>query len=650
MVKSVSTKEHNSASSNDEASALLLDTVNFPKDLRAFSDSQLKQVCRELREATIQSVSKTGGHLGAGLGVVELTVAIHAVFNTPHDRLIFDVGHQCYPHKILTGRKDRMHTLRKGGGLSGFTKRSESEYDPFGAAHSSTAMSAGLGMKVAADMKEEDRNVICVVGDGAMSAGMAYEAMNNAGASKSKLIVILNDNEMSIAPPVGALSHYLSDIVSSKRYMKARDKAKQVSKMLPKPLQDIAKRAEEAARTTLGGSAGSLHGNLFESLGFYYIGPLDGHNLDHILSVLRNARDNEHDGPILIHAVTEKGKGYLPAESSADKMHGVTTFDVVSGDQFKAKAAAPSYTKVYAQELMKHARKDPKIVGITAAMPSGTGMDLFADAFPDRMFDVGIAEQHAVTFAAGMACEGYKPFATIYSTFLQRGYDQVVHDVALQNIPVRFALDRAGLVGADGQTHAGSFDIAYLGCLPNFMLMAASDEAELARMVATAVAYDQGPCAFRYPRGEGIGVEIPEMAEPLEIGKGRIVREGSDVALLSYGTRLQECLIVAELLEKQGIAVSVADARFAKPLDKALITELAQSHKAIVTIEEGSRGGFGSFVSEFLLQQGLLDQGNLKFRMMHLPDIFQDQNKPELQYAEAGLDADHITKLVRSLV
>lgn len=628
-----------------EGGERLLDKVNVPADMRGFSDAEIAQLSEEVRQEMIEAVAETGGHLGAGLGVVELTTAIHAVFDTPHDRLIFDVGHQCYPHKILTGRKDRMKTIRQGGGLSGFTKRSESEYDPFGAAHSSTAMSAGLGMKVAADMKGEDRNVICVVGDGAMSAGMAYEAMNNAGDQKSRLIVILNDNEMSIAPPVGALSKYLSNITSSNQYMKARDVAKSMTKILPKPLREAARGFEEAARTGFGQS------NLFEALGFYYLGPIDGHNMEHLLSILRNVRDSAYEGPILIHAITKKGKGYTPAESSADKMHGVAKFDVVTGSQYKPKPNAPSYTKVFAQELIKHAQKDPMIVGMTGAMPSGTGMDAFGQAFPDRMFDVGIAEQHAVTFAAGMACEGYKPFVTIYSTFLQRAYDQVVHDVALQNIPVRFAMDRAGLVGADGATHAGSFDIAYLACLPNMMLMAASDEAELAHMVATAASYDVGPCAFRYPRGEGFGVEIPENAAPLEVGKGRVVKEGSDIAILSYGARLYEALAAAETLEKQGLSVTVADARFAKPLDKELTTQLYQNYQALITIEEGSSGGFGSIVQDYLINSGAMDKaGGAKLRAMYLPDVFQDQDKPVKQYEEAGLNRDHIVQLAMSLL
>lgn len=622
----------------------LLDDVNIPADTRGFTDEQLKTLATELRQATIDAVSTTGGHLGAGLGVVELTVAIHSVFDTPDDRLIWDVGHQCYPHKILTGRRDRIETLRQGGGLSGFTKRSESEYDPFGAAHSSTSISAGLGMAVARDLEGKDNNVICVIGDGSMSAGMAYEAMNNAGSMKSRLVVILNDNDMSIAPPVGAMSKHLSNLVSSAPYLGARDMAKKVADMLPTPLQRAAKRAEETARLALG------HGSLFEEMGFYYIGPVDGHNLDHLLPILRNVRDSDHLGPVLIHAITKKGKGYLPAESSADKMHGVSKFDVVTGTQFKSKSTIPSYTKVFADALIEQAKTDDKIVGITAAMPGGTGMDLFGQEFPDRMFDVGIAEQHAVTFAAGMATEGYKPFCAIYSTFLQRAYDQVVHDVAIQNLPVRFAMDRAGLVGADGQTHAGAFDIAYLGCLPNMVVMAASDEAELQNMVVTAATYDDGPIAFRYPRGNGTGIDMPEAGEILEIGKGRIVKEGTDVAILSFGTRLSEALSAAENLAKDKISVTVADARFAKPLDEELINQLAKNHKVLITIEEGARGGFGSFVGEHLFSSGLLDDGNLKFRTMTLPDVFQDQDSPEKQYEEARLTSTDIEKLITSLL
>ncbi|MCF8496136.1 MAG: 1-deoxy-D-xylulose-5-phosphate synthase [Alphaproteobacteria bacterium] len=630
--------------------ALLLDRVASPADLKTFSDEDLKTLANEVRADMIRAVAGTGGHLGAGLGVVELSVAIHAVFDTPRDRLIWDVGHQAYPHKILTGRRDRMHTLRKGGGLSGFTKRSESEYDPFGAAHSSTSISAGLGMAVARDLAGGDNHVICVIGDGAMSAGMAYEAMNNAGDLNSRLIVILNDNEMSIAPPVGAMSRYLTRLVSSKPYIGVREAGKRLAEKLPPPLRHAAKRAEETARLALG------HGTFFEEMGFYYIGPVDGHNLDHLLPILRNVKDSPHAGPILIHALTQKGKGYAPAETSADKMHGVRTFDVITGAQSKGKPGAPSYTKVFADQLVNQARRDPKIVGITAAMPSGTGMDIFGAAFPDRMFDVGIAEQHAVTFAAGLASEGFKPFCAIYSTFLQRGYDQVVHDVAIQNLPVRFALDRAGLVGADGQTHAGSFDIAYLGCLPNFTLMAAADEAELARMVATAAAHESGPIAFRFPRGEGTGVEIPENPEPLPIGKGRIVYESNTqpptpntqnrVAILSYGTRLAEALAAAELLALKNIPVTIADARFAKPLDEDLIRQLAAAHGTLITIEEGSVGGFGSFVLDFMNRENLLTQ--CRVHTMYLPDTFQDHDTPEKQYEQAALTArDIVTTSLR---
>jgi len=622
----------------------LLDTVQTPADMRGMDDAQLQQLADELRAETISAVSVTGGHLGAGLGVVELTVAIHAVFNTPEDKLIWDVGHQAYPHKILTGRRDRIRTLRMGGGLSGFTKRAESEYDPFGAAHSSTSISAGLGMAIARDLKGADNMVIAVIGDGAMSAGMAYEAMNNAGDLKSRLLVILNDNDMSIAPPVGAMSRYLTRLVSSKPYMGARGVAKRVANILPQPIKMAAKRAEETARAALG------HGTLFEEMGFYYIGPIDGHDLEALLPILRNIRDGEHTGPILLHAITKKGKGYVPAESAADKMHGVTKFDVVTGTQDKGRTApAPSYTNVFANELIRQARIDASIVGITAAMPGGTGMDAFGKAFPDRMFDVGIAEQHAVTFAAGMAAEGMKPFCAIYSTFLQRAYDQVAHDVAIQNLPVRFAMDRAGLVGADGCTHAGAFDIAYLGCLPNMMLMASADEVELARMVATAAAYNEGPCAFRYPRGNGVGLAIPEKPEALQIGRGRIVREGTDMAILSYGARLQECLAAADMLARKNISVTVADARFAKPLDIALIKQLAKNHKALVTIEEGAQCGFGALVMHAMADAGLLDSGKCKFRTMHLPDIFQDQNKPELQYDEARLNAAQIADTLLKL-
>jgi 1-deoxy-D-xylulose-5-phosphate synthase len=586
----------------------------------------------------IDAVSVTGGHLGAGLGVVELTVALHYVFDTPRDRVIWDVGHQAYPHKILTGRRDRIRTLRQGGGLSGFTKRSESEYDPFGAAHSSTSISAGLGMAVARDLSGGHNNVIAVIGDGAMSAGMAYEAMNNAGHLKSRLIVILNDNDMSIAPPTGAMSAYLARLVSGKTYRSLREIGKHLAQKLPKVLHDKALKAEEYARGFVTG------GTMFEELGFYYVGPIDGHNLDHLLPVLKNVRDAD-TGPILVHVVTQKGKGYAPAEASADKYHGVVPFDVITGTQAKAKANAPGYTKVFAESLAKEARKDDKIVAITAAMPSGTGLDLFGKEFPGRTFDVGIAEQHAVTFAAGLATEGYKPFCAIYSTFLQRGYDQVVHDVALQKLPVRFALDRAGLVGADGATHAGAYDVAYLGCLPDMAIMAAADEAELVHMVATAAAYDAGPIAFRFPRGEGVGVEMPEKGIPLTIGKGRIVREGSRVALLSFGTRLAEALKAAEELEARGLSTTVADARFAKPLDEDLVLRLAREHEVLLTIEEGSIGGFGSFVLQLLAERGMLDRG-LKVRSLVLPDLFIDHDKPERMYAGAGLDATGIVTRV----
>jgi 1-deoxy-D-xylulose-5-phosphate synthase len=581
----------------------------------------------------------TGGHLGAGLGVVELTVALHYVFNTPQDRLIWDVGHQAYPHKILTGRRDRIRTLRQGGGLSGFTKRAESEYDPFGAAHSSTSISSALGMAVARDQKKEDNNVIAVIGDGAMSAGMAYEAMNNAGAMDSRLIVILNDNDMSIAPPVGAMSAYLARLWSGRAYRSLREIGKQLGKHLPKLIKDRAGLAEEYARGMMMGG-----GTLFEDLGFYYVGPIDGHNIDHLLPVLRNVRDAK-TGPILVHVVTQKGKGYGPAESSADKYHGVVKFDVATGAQAKSKSNAPSYQRVFGESLVKEAHKDKRIIGITAAMPSGTGIDLFQKAFPDRTYDVGIAEQHAVTFAAGMASEGMKPFCAIYSTFLQRAYDQVVHDVAIQKLPVRFAMDRAGLVGADGPTHAGSFDIAYLGCLPGFVLMAAGDEAELVHMVATQAALDDCPSALRYPRGEGAGVTMPEEGKPLEIGKGRIVKEGHKIALLSYGTRLSECLKAAEELAAYGLSTTVADARFAKPLDTDLVLRLAREHEVLVTIEEGAIGGFGSYVMQTLAEASVLDRG-LKVRSMVLPDIFIDQDSPNAMYAKAGLDTKGIVAKV----
>jgi 1-deoxy-D-xylulose-5-phosphate synthase len=616
----------------------LLDRAKTPGDLRKLPEKDLPALAEELRRETIDAVSVTGGHLGAGLGVVELTVAIHWVFDTPRDRLIWDVGHQAYPHKILTGRRDRVRTLRQGGGLSGFTRRSESEYDAFGAAHSSTSISAGLGMAVARDLAGGDNNVVCVIGDGAMSAGMAYEAMNNAGARNERLVVILNDNDMSIAPPVGALSSYLARITSSGTYLHLREIGKQLAKRLPKYWERAAARAEEYTRTYWTG------GTLFEELGFYYVGPIDGHDLNVLLPVLKNVRDAKQ-GPILVHVVTRKGKGYPPAESSADKYHGVNRFNVITGDQQKAKSNAPSYTRVFADSLIEQARQDDKIVAITAAMPSGTGLDLFGKEFPDRTFDVGIAEQHAVTFAAGLATEGYKPFCAIYSTFLQRAYDQVVHDVAIQQLPVRFALDRAGLVGADGPTHAGSFDIAYLGCLPNFVIMAAADEAELKRMVATAVAIDDRPCAFRYPRGDGVGVELPVHPAPLEIGKGRIVREGSKIALLSLGTRLAECMKAAEQLAAMGLSTTVADARFAKPLDTALIADLVANHEVLVTVEEGSTGGFGALVLHHLAANGMLDRG-VKVRTMTLPDVFIDHDKPELMYERAGLAAGGILTTV----
>ena len=617
----------------------LLDQVNIPEDLRRLDESQLRQFADELRQETIDAVSITGGHLGAGLGVVELTVALHYLFDTPDDRIIWDVGHQAYPHKILTGRRDRIRTLRMGGGLSGFTKRAESEYDPFGAAHSSTSISAGLGMAVARDLDKKHNNVIAVIGDGAMSAGMAYEAMNNAGAMDSRLIVILTDNDMSIAPPVGAMSGYLARLMSNRTFMSLRDIGLQLAHKMPKGLEKKALRVEEYARGFLTG------GTMFEELGFYYVGPIDGHNLDHLLPVLKNVRDAKK-GPILVHVVTQKGKGYEPAEKSADKYHGVVKFDVITGVQAKAKSNAPAYTKVFGESLVKEAQKDDKIVAITAAMPGGTGIDIFGKAFPTRTFDVGIAEQHGVTFAAGLATEGFKPFAAIYSTFLQRAYDQVVHDVAIQRLPVRFVLDRAGLVGADGPTHAGSFDIAYLGCLPGFVLMAAADEAELVHMVATQVAIDDRPSALRYPRGEGVGIEMPAEGKPLEIGKGRIVREGHKVALLSYGTRLAECLKAADELAQLGLSATVADARFAKPLDTDLVTRLAREHEVLITIEEGTVGGFGSFVMQALADEGAFDRGDLKFRMMVLPDIYIDQDSPNAMYAKAGLDAKSIVAKV----
>jgi len=616
----------------------LLDTVKIPADMRDFTRDQLKQLADEVRSEVIDAVSVTGGHLGAGLGVVELTVAIHHLFNTPEDKLIWDVGHQCYPHKVLTGRRDRIRTLRKGGGLSGFTKRAESEYDPFGAAHSSTSISASMGFATARDLAGKEGHVISVIGDGSITAGMAYEAMNNAGATDSRQIVILNDNDMSIAPPVGAMSHLLSRTVSSGGYQALRGAAKAVVKDAPRQIKNTAKKAEEYTRGMFMG------GTWFEELGFYYVGPVDGHDLDALVPVLENVK-NMKNGPVLVHVVTQKGKGYAPAENSADKYHGVSKFNVVTGEQSKSIPNAPSYTSVFGSQLVKQAEKDDKIVGITAAMPGGTGMNIFGKAFPDRMFDVGIAEQHAVTFAAGLAADGFKPFCAIYSTFLQRGYDQVVHDVAIQNLPVRFAMDRAGLVGADGPTHAGAFDIAYLGCLPNFVLMAAADEADLARMVATSVAYNEGPMGFRYARGEATGIEIPQNPETLEIGKGRILREGTRIALLSYGTRLGEAMMAADQLETLGLSATVADARFAKPLDSELVCRLADEHEVLITIEEGSVGGFGAFVLHDLAKNGRLDRG-LKIRTMTLPDSFIDQDTPANMYKQAGLDADSIVEMV----
>ncbi len=617
----------------------LLDTVQYPADLRKLNKRQLRQFADELRAEMIDAVSVTGGHLGSGLGVVELTTAIHYVFNTPDDRLVWDVGHQCYPHKIITGRRERIRTLRQGGGLSGFTKRSESEYDPFGAAHAATSISAALGFARARDHLGKDNHSIAVIGDGSMSAGMAYEGMNNAGHLKSKLVVILNDNDMSIAPPVGAMSAYLARASSSGVYQGFRKISKQLSKRLPRAIYEKIAKAEEYGRGMVTG------GTLFEELGFYYVGPIDGHNLDHLIPVLENVRDME-EGPVLVHVVTRKGAGYGPAEEAYDKYHGVAKFDVVSGKQKKGTPNAPAYQKVFAKALIKEAETDERIVGVTAAMPSGTSLDMFAEAYPDRCYDVGIAEQHAVTFAAGLAADGMRPFAAIYSTFLQRAYDSVVHDVAIQNLPVRFPMDRAGLVGADGQTHAGAFDIAYLGCLPNFVLMAAGDEAELVHMTATAVAYDEHPIAFRYPRGEGVGVDLPEKGKILEIGKGRIVREGTKVALLAYGGRLAEALKAADTLETQGLSTTVADARFAKPLDHDLVMQLVKNHEVVVTVEEGSRGGFGAFVLHFLSDQGVLDSG-LKIRTMILPDVFQDQDSPYNMYETARLNAAHIVERVR---
>ncbi|MDC7743314.1 1-deoxy-D-xylulose-5-phosphate synthase [Rhizobium binxianense] len=616
----------------------LLDQVIYPADLRKLEDRDLPQLAREVRDEMIDAVSRTGGHLGAGLGVVELTIAIHSVFDTPEDRLIFDVGHQCYPHKILTGRRDRIRTLRQENGLSGFTRRAESEYDPFGAAHSSTSISAGLGMAIAADLDKTDRRVIAVIGDGAMSAGMAYEALNNAGALDARLIVILNDNDMSIAPPTGAMSAYLARLASGRTYMGFRDLGKKLTAYLGKNIDRAITRAVEHARGYVTG------GTMFEEMGFYHIGPIDGHSFDHLLPVLRNVRDNGR-GPVLIHVVTQKGKGYPPAEAAADKYHGVNKFDVITGAQARVKPNAPSYTSVFAEALVQEAALDDKIVGITAAMPNGTGLDKLAEAFPSRCFDVGIAEQHAVTFAAGLAAEGYKPFAALYSTFLQRAYDQVVHDVAIQGLPVRFPIDRAGFVGADGPTHAGSFDTAFLTTLPGFVVMAAADESELKHMVRTAVAYDAGPISFRYPRGEGVGVDMPVRGEILQIGKGRIVKEGTKVALLSFGTRLADCLLAAEDLDAAGLSTTVADARFAKPLDHDLIRQLARHHEMVITVEEGSIGGFGSHVMHFLATEGLLDNG-LKIRSLVMPDIWMEQAKPEAMNAHAGLDRAGIVSTV----
>ena len=619
----------------------LLDQIHTPADLRKFPESDLRQIADELRAETIDAVSVTGGHLGAGLGVVELTTAIHYVFNTPEDIVIWDVGHQCYPHKILTGRRDRIRTLRMKGGLSGFTKRAESEYDPFGAAHSSTSIASGLGFAVGRDLKGKKNEVICVIGDGAMTAGLAYEAMNNAGWLGNRLIVILNDNEMSIAPPVGAMSNYLTRLLSSKEYRKLRRLGQEIAEKLPHPIEVAAKRAEEYARGLITG------GTLFEELGFYYVGPVDGHNMDQLIPVLKNLRDTDLPGPVLLHAVTVKGKGYAPAEKSADKYHGVATFNVVTGAQDKGKSNAPAYTKVFAQSLIDEAKRDDRIVAITAAMPDGTGLDIFGKEFPDRTFDVGLAEQHAVTFAAGLAAEGLKPFAAIYSTFLQRAYDQVVHDVAIQKLPVRFAIDRAGLVGADGATHAGSFDVTYLSCLPGFVVMACGDEAELRNMVATAAAYDEGPIAFRYPRGEAVGVDMPEHGIPLEIGKGRILREGTKVAILNFGGRLVEALKAADDLAGKGLSTTVADARFAKPLDTELVERLAREHEVLITLEDGAIGGFATVVLDHLVRNDLIADG-LKVRPMFFPDRFQDHAKPYDMYTEAGMNAAQIAETALS--
>jgi 1-deoxy-D-xylulose-5-phosphate synthase len=621
----------------------LLDQINYPADLRKLKKEQLEQVSNELRQELVNVVSETGGHLGAGLGVVELTVAIHYVFNTPKDKLVWDVGHQCYPHKIITGRKNLIKTLRKRGGLSGFTKRSESEYDPFGAAHSSTSISSTLGMAVANKLSNNNNNVVAVIGDGAMSAGMAYEAMNNAGALRSRLIVILNDNEMSIAKPVGAMSKYLAKLLSGKIYFSLRETVKMITSSFSKRFAEKTAKAEDAIRGLVTG------GTLFSELGFYYIGPIDGHDINNLVSILENVKNSKHQGPVLIHTMTKKGKGYKPAEDSGDKYHGVSKFNVATGEQVKSKTNTPPYTKIFAETLVKHAEQDTKIIGITGAMPGGTGMDIFEKSFPDRMFDVGIAEQHAVTFAAGLATEGYKPFAAIYSTFLQRAYDQVVHDVAIQSLPVRFAIDRAGLVGADGATHAGSFDITYLSTLPNFVVMAASDEAELVKMVNTAVKINDRPCAFRYPRGNGVGIELPNISETIEIGKGKIVRQGKQAAILCLGARLEECKKAAEILSSKGIELTIVDARFAKPLDEKLVMEVATSHEAVITIEEGSIGGFGSHVAQLLSERGVFDKG-LKFRSMFLPDLFLDQDTPDAMYKKAGLDCDSIVEKIETVL
>ena len=621
----------------------LLEQINYPADLRKLKKEQLAQVSSELREELVNVVSETGGHLGAGLGVVELTIAIHYVFNTPKDKLVWDVGHQCYPHKIITGRKNLIKTLRKGGGLSGFTKRSESEYDPFGAAHSSTSISSTLGMAVAKKLSNDNNNVVAVIGDGAMSAGMAYEAMNNAGALRSRLIVILNDNEMSIAKPVGAMSKYLAKLLSGKIYFSLRETVKMITSAFSKRFAEKTAKAEDAIRGLVTG------GTLFSELGFYYIGPIDGHDINNLVSILENVKNSKHQGPVLIHAMTKKGKGYKPAEDSGDKYHGVSKFNIATGEQEKSKTNTPSYTKIFAETLVKHAEQDTKIIGITGAMPGGTGMDIFEKSFPDRMFDVGIAEQHAVTFAAGLATEGYKPFAAIYSTFLQRAYDQVVHDVAIQSLPVRFAIDRAGLVGADGATHAGSFDVTYLSTLPNFVVMAASDEAELVKMINTAVKINDRPCAFRYPRGNGVGIELPNISEILEIGKGRVIRQGKQAAILCLGTRLEECKKAAEILSLKGIELTIVDARFAKPLDEKIIMEVATSHEAVITIEEGSIGGFGSHVAQLLSDRGVFDKG-LKFRSMFLPDLFLDQDTPDAMYKKAGLDCDSIVEKIETVL